>query len=599
MDFSSLVQHIDMLLEQEQIPDAQNLIDKQITSQKYTILTAPTQEHLHLWEEKWQLQLLLCKSLSVQFKPNEAVYLADNILEESRVLDEYTSKIQVKAMTAKVPALLLLGHIQECQQLILEVENRIKRVDPLSLGETNNLQVILERSKGYLNNIFGNFELALTQLQNSLRLSRQNENNAWSVGAALILEGQIYGDMGQLSKGLELLQKSVEYNNDRNLEYNYIWSTFILAMYHFNRGEYKIAEKRCLESLELSKGKETKLMIAWIQNTLGASYYQQGKLTDALSNLIASYQGFKSANNRWSYIPASFLGQIFRLQGKYEQALPYLKEALEGVKSMGFQAITGYRLNALGEVYRTLNQIDEARSYFEQALEINNLVGNQTYTSHTLFNLFLLHLETNQTEEAYQQVERLKRIADEEKNPTINDRTILADALYQMRSTKLLDKAQAQQKLREFIQQQDIAVDLLIMAYLNLFELHLIEWKVSEDEAALDEINTLLNQMDEIAENQSILPLEVELHLLRALLTLVQGNLSLADSQVSEAIHISQTHEFTNLLVKSQELQTKIQSQVKEWQDLLEENVSIKQLLEKTEMEEYLKTAMRIKYSKD
>ena len=507
------------------------------------------------------------------------------------------SKIQVKGMTAKVITLLQLGHTQECHQLIVEVERRIKSLDSLSEEETNNLQATLERTKGYLNNIFGHFELALIHLQNSLNLSRQGENNAWSVGASLILEGEIYGDMGQYSKALELLQKSVEYNKDRDLEYNYIWSLFILAMYHYNRGELKLAEEWCLESLELSKGKETKLIIAWIQNTLGAIYNQQGKLTNALSNLMASYKGFKSAENRWSYIPASHLGQIFRLQGKYEQSILYLKEALEGVKFMGFQALIGYRLDSLGEVYRSLNQMEEARTYFVQALELNKIVGNQTSTARTLFNLFLLHLETGKIEEAQKQVEQLKRIADEEKNPIIIHRTMLAGALYQMRSPKLLDKAQAQENLRDLTNQENLEVELLIITYLNLFDLFLLEWKVSEDESTLDEIYQILDKLGDFAKLQMIRPLEVELCLFRALLALVQGNLSQADSQINEGIHIAQAHEFSSLVVKSQQLKTRIYSQVKEWQALLDDNASITLLLEKTEIEEYLKLAMRMKYS--
>jgi hypothetical protein len=58
MDFPTLHQHIDTLLEQERCVDAQILIDEQLLHPKYSILTIPTPKYLHLWEEKWQLQLL-------------------------------------------------------------------------------------------------------------------------------------------------------------------------------------------------------------------------------------------------------------------------------------------------------------------------------------------------------------------------------------------------------------------------------------------------------------------------------------------------------------------------------------------------------------
>ena len=87
MDFLPLYQQINALLEQERCGDAQAIIDEQLKSPKYAVLTQPEHTHRSLWEEKWQLQLLTCKSLVIQFKPKEAVTLVDTILEESKLLN--------------------------------------------------------------------------------------------------------------------------------------------------------------------------------------------------------------------------------------------------------------------------------------------------------------------------------------------------------------------------------------------------------------------------------------------------------------------------------------------------------------------------------
>ncbi|MHA2246881.1 MAG: hypothetical protein ACXADY_18195 [Candidatus Hodarchaeales archaeon] len=70
-------------------------------------------------------------------------------------------------------------------------------------------------------------------------------------------------------------------------------------------------------------------------------------------------------------------------------------------------------------------------------------------------------------------------------------------------------------------------------------------------------------------------------------------------TKITEAIHIAQTQQLSHLVTKAQQLQTQIRSQLEAWQILLDKNVSIARCFEKTEMEEYLKAAMRIKYSKD
>ena len=148
------------------------------------------------------------------------------------------------------------------------------------------------------------------------------------------------------------------------------------------------------------------------------------------------------------------------------------------------------------------------------------------------------------------------------------------------------------------MKQQDLEINLLILACFHLFKLYLLEWKVSEDKATLNEIYHLFDHLQNLADTQALLPLGVELQLLRALLALAQGDLPQADAHITEAIHIAQTHQLTHLVTKAKQLHTQIQSQVKEWQALLADNASIAQRLEKTEMEDYLKAAMRIKYSR-
>ncbi|MFX0125189.1 MAG: hypothetical protein ACFFAE_16270 [Candidatus Hodarchaeota archaeon] len=51
MDFPTLHQHIDALLEQERCADAQIIIDEQLNHPKYSVLTNISQANLPLWEE--------------------------------------------------------------------------------------------------------------------------------------------------------------------------------------------------------------------------------------------------------------------------------------------------------------------------------------------------------------------------------------------------------------------------------------------------------------------------------------------------------------------------------------------------------------------
>ncbi|MHA2290732.1 MAG: tetratricopeptide repeat protein [Candidatus Hodarchaeales archaeon] len=571
MDFPAIYQQIDTLLEEERLDDAKILIDEQLALAKYSVLTKPKQDQLSLWEEKWQLQLLICKFLIIQFKPNEIIILTDKILEESRILDQFTTKIQVLAFVAKANALLLLGQFKETQQLIQEVESRTDDLDNISQEEKHNLRVSMERMNGYMNHVFGQSELALTHIKNSLELCRQE---TWSMRGTQILEGLVYIDTGQYSKGFRQLRQINEYCKNNGLVYSYGWSLLNLALYAFQVGHLVSAKEYGLNLIKFSKEVRSKLLEAWAQTTLGGVALALGELFDAETLLISSYKDFKSIGNLWFQFPARRLGALYRIQGDFDKAIFYLTESLEVVKINGFEFVIGLQLNLIGEVYYAQNQIQEARTYFEQALEYINRFGTKFLSAKVTFNLFLILIETGEISNAEQQLFRLKEIAEQEKHPTNTNHKILAEALYQMQSPKLLEKAQAQQKLYNLVKEQNLEVNLLIMAYFNLFNLYLLEWKISEDKTTLDEIYQIFNKIQELAKNQSIFPLEVELHLLRALLTIVQGNLSQAESYITEAIEIAQKHEYTHLISKSFDLKAKIQSQVKEWKDLLDENAT-------------------------
>ncbi|MFX0086248.1 MAG: tetratricopeptide repeat protein, partial [Candidatus Hodarchaeota archaeon] len=403
MDFPTLYQQIDALLEEERLDDAQILIDEQLALSKYSVLTTPEQDQLSLWEEKWQLQILVCKYLIIQFKPNEVIILTDKILEESRILDQFTAKIQVLTIVAKANALFLLGQYKETQQLIQVVESRTDNLDNISQEELNNLRVSVERMNGYINHVFGQNELALTNIKNSLELCRKE---TWSMRGTQILEGLVYIDTGQYSEGFGKLKQINEYCKNNELVYSYGWSLFNLALYAFQVGHLVSAKEYGLNLLKFSKEVRSKLLEAWAQTALGGVALAVGEFSDAETLLISSYKNFKSIGNLWFQFPARRLGALYRILGDFDKAIFYLTESLEVVKNNGFEFVIGFQLNLIGEVYYAQNQIQEARTYFEQALEYINRIGTKFLSAKVTFNLFLILIETGEISNAEQQLFR-------------------------------------------------------------------------------------------------------------------------------------------------------------------------------------------------
>ena len=85
------------------------------------------------------------------------------------------------------------------------------------------------------------------------------------------------------------------------------------------------------------------------------------------------------------------IGEIYLLKGQPQEALPFLTEALEGWRQVGFDPATP--LNLLGRAYFNMGQYERAYDYYEEALTSaseNDTKGEQIIANIGLGNITIL-----------------------------------------------------------------------------------------------------------------------------------------------------------------------------------------------------------------
>ncbi|MHA2232990.1 MAG: tetratricopeptide repeat protein [Candidatus Hodarchaeales archaeon] len=415
-----------------------------------------------------------------------------------------------------------------------------------------------------------------------------------------VVEGATYCEIGEFSNGLKLLKASTAYNEAKGLSYNLYINLGVIANYYCEKGELTVAENFGLDALKSAeqKSKES-LLLATIHTILGRIYVARGELDKAEPLLLESVKTSKSLESSYVFAPATALGELYRVKGNYNRAITYLTTGLQAAREMGYRNAESWTLDSLGSVYRDKGEFQKATDILKKALTERKALGNHVDTARTLFNLLLVALETKNVAEAKMQVQELKNLDGLMENPIIAHRATLADALVLKNSPKIIDKAQAQEKLLELTVKEDIEATIKILALLNLFDLLLLEWKVSEAEETLQEIHALLERIKAIAKSQEMISLIIETNLLQATIALIEGHMTQTDSFLIEAIALAKNHNLTHLIAKIQHLRSQIASQIQEWQALLEQNASIAQRMEKADLEDYLDAARKLVLSFD
>ena len=103
---------------------------------------------------------------------------------------------------------------------------------------------------------------------------------------------------------------------------------------------------------------------------------KQGKYNEAVKYLEEAMTVFKKLGQEDNVaICLSHFGGIYKSVGRYESALEYYEKALGIDKRLGKEDKAAIRLSNIGDVYDSQGQYDKAIEYLEDALEINRKLG--------------------------------------------------------------------------------------------------------------------------------------------------------------------------------------------------------------------------------
>ena len=278
------------------------------------------------------------------------------------------------------------------------------------IGDKNGLlSNLINLGKFYYDH--GKNDEALKFGSEALQIARELQDESQS---ALCLNniGSAYNNKGEYQAALTNFQQAYEIRNRLKLP-EATESLRNLAEMNFILGEYDTAQTQFLKALEASRTANAKEMLALDSSTMGVLFAAQGKYDAALNYLQQAVDGFKQINDHsWYSVEAlARYGDVLSIVGRGEDGQKYIDQALKLAEEVkGESAIAGAR-NDLADSYFYRGDYTSARQQYDRGRQIATKLALPDESLRARLGLARIDLEQGRAKTALPELKKLKEQA--------------------------------------------------------------------------------------------------------------------------------------------------------------------------------------------
>ena len=474
--------------------------------------------------------------------------------------------------------LVLEGKYNKALQIVGTIEKKKK----LSTNEQLNCKIL----KSSIFNKLGKYEKALGLAEMALKECRSRQNHLLGTDAVIEIAHSFWR-LGEFDKSLGIISENdrfftkLKQQKNSKLKYKEAIVLRLQGVVYHSKGELDKAQKLYRRSLDIWEKVGDKKEISTVMNNLGVLFKTKGELHKALDYYENSSKFYYEIGNKDDIATSlNNIGNIYRLQGELEKALENYKQSLSYWEEFGNNQFISLSLCNIGEIYQQKGDFDTAVYYFKKALNLREEIGNKHEIALNIFYLISVSLDAKEKRRAERYFNRLKEINGLDTDKVVFQMYRLAEAMILKTSNRMRDKVQAQELLREIIEEEIVDHSLTVLSLLNLCELLLEELKITGEKDVLEIIKPIVGSLDEIAKQQRSYDLLVKIYWFKSQLALIDLNLKKAREMLSNAQSIAEKKGLRRLAMNISSDHDELLNQLSEWEELISKNASLKDRLE-------------------
>jgi tetratricopeptide (TPR) repeat protein len=242
----------------------------------------------------------------------------------------------------------------------LETLVQLKNIEKAHLDQT----FILDKLAFFYFFDLSNFDLALEKVQEIKKIYDLTKNLKIQILYYENLGMLYYESKTDVKKAFEHFKKAyqISKNEKTNFHAQYILNNYGVAL--MNEGKFDEALEKLKQGLDYAEIAKDFSQESAILNNIGVYYIIQADKKNAEIFLKKSYEvALKTRTKEDDANRASYLGTFYMNIGKLDQAIYFLNEAKQHVKSLKAFGNKAFVFKSLSETYEKKNQLDEALSY--------------------------------------------------------------------------------------------------------------------------------------------------------------------------------------------------------------------------------------------
>ncbi|MFX0116667.1 MAG: tetratricopeptide repeat protein, partial [Candidatus Hodarchaeota archaeon] len=337
-------------------------------------------------------------------------------------------------------------------------------------------------------------------------------------------------------------------------------------------------------------------------------WLKDGELGIALEYAEKALAAFEEVGDKkllsW---PHNNIGWIYQEKGEYATALAYFEKALEIAEEAGNKRDIIQSLWSITQIQQANGDDSAAMDNYKRCLELYEELGlwdlyGPLVLSWIYHQLILLALDSQAVDQAQAYFQQFSELKERTHSVWIDQRYLTAKAQLLKRSTRIKDKAKAQEIFQQIIDDESAYSALgigKVPAMLNLCELLLFELRASSDavteaDPVFQEAKALITNLSSIAKAMPSYSLLIDSLILQSKFALLEGDLSSAMEFLDQAGITAEEKKLTGYAQRVAEEQQQLESQFDTWQKLIRSNAPFQARLEQARMDDYLAKALKM-----
>lgn len=327
---------------------------------------------------------LVCKAASSMIVSGRLVTLSSWLdLLPPNLVDSKPELLSIRGSIA-----MLRGDFAPSLDLL---NKSIKLMDGTDLVEELGYALI---RRSALNRHLGHYEDARRDALTAIELTRGPTGNKQQLAEALRSEGLVYFQIGELSNGLEKLDKAYQQFIDMNYESDAAKVLVDIGCVYDAMGDIDHAELCFSRSLEYWQKANSTLWQANLHNNIGVIQYQKGKYVESIISFEKALTYSRvSANPRLESYTLTSMGDLFRHLLAFKEARQAYSLAATILEETNDLSLDIYVTLAQAALERSSSNYHDASKLIEKALTVASGSGSKFEYNSCLLEQSLLEFK--------------------------------------------------------------------------------------------------------------------------------------------------------------------------------------------------------------